>query len=586
MVRKVFLAAVALAALPASPQGFIDRMVRDQQAEWQKERLEALEKEPDARKRVDAAESLSGRNDPESLAALARALGDRDERVRAAAAGGLWRAGKAAAPHRDALLRALDDPDANVVAEAAGALQSQGLKRAELAAANRRVLEAPKASEASRFYAARALVDVESPPKLLRAMLDYLVRNAGGRSGKPTDAGRSNMALAAEAMQDLVKSTGDKGLLAPLADALGSAPLPAHPAILKAIGAYDPLPRGAAGVLVTALDAPDANVRYAALSQLRKVKDEREVALFVPRAAALLRDPDASVRGEALWALGGAGGLAAGEIDGAAAALKDAEASVRKSAARALGEIGDARQAIDAKSRARVAAVAGPALEAARDGDADRDVRDEAKAALVKLAATHGTSAAAAQPANASGEAAGLAVLRSRGVSFEETSFFLALRESDVTLVRAFLDAGMPVKREVTGMGSPLRAMLFGGPACSVRERPTKPATVATIRLLLERGVDPNQADANGNTALMEAASKGCDREVMRMLVKAGANVNAKNAMGITPFEMGLWNAHDGLDEIIAGGFRLPPAKAKDLAAAYKDKPASLAYVKKASGGR
>lgn len=584
MLRAMLLVAAACAALPAAPQGFIDRMVRDQQAEWQKERLEALEKDPDPRKRVEAADSFAGRNDPESLAALARALGDRDAKVRAAAASGLWRGGDKAAPHRAALQKALDDPDPDVVATAAGALASQGVKRAELAPANRRVLESPAASVSSRFYAARALTDEEAPPRLLGPMLAYLERNAG--RGRPNDASSTNMALAQEAMERLVKATGDKGLVAPLLEALDSAPQPARPAILKAIGAFDPLPAGVAGAITRQLDSPDAKVRYAALSQLRRVKDERDVAGFVPRAADLLRDPDSSVRSEALWALGGAGGLAAAEVERVAAALQDKDESVRRSAARALGEIGDARQAVQATAKARVAAVARPALEAALERDGDRDVRGEAKAALAKLDATAGTTAAAAVavPASPQAEAEGLATLRARGVKFEETGFFVALQKVDVPLARAFLDAGMSAKRPLVNMGSPIRAMLFASPACSARERPTRPATVAMVKLLLERGADPNQADEHGNTALQEAASKGCDREVMRLLIKAGADVNAKNKMDINAFEMGLWNAHDGLEELVASGFRLAPARVKVLSDAYKDKPASLALVRKAAG--
>ena len=68
------------------------------------------------------------------------------------------------------------------------------------------------------------------------------------------------------------------------------------------------------------------------------------------------------------------------------------------------------------------------------------------------------------------------------------------------------------------------------------------------------------------------------------MLLKAGAKMNAKNASGLTAFEMGLWSAHDGLEELIAAGYRLPPDKAKMYLEGYKDRPASVAMVKKAVG--
>ncbi|HSS29099.1 MAG TPA: hypothetical protein VLL50_14210, partial [Usitatibacter sp.] len=52
---------------------------------------------------------------------------------------------------------------------------------------------------------------------------------------------------------------------------------------------------------------------------------------------------------------------------------------------------------------------------------------------------------------------------------------------------------------------------------------------------------------------------------------------------GLTAFEQGLVSGHDGLEELIAAGYRLPPEKAKALEQAYAGKPASLALVRKAA---
>lgn len=175
-----------------------------------------------------------------------------------------------------------------------------------------------------------------------------------------------------------------------------------------------------------------------------------------------------------------------------------------------------------------------------------------------------------------------MAVLRARKVTFEKTSFSRALWQGDVELVRAFLDAGMS-PTEPLDLGPPIRVMLFAGQGCAPNQRPTKPETIAMVKLLIERGADVNGSDKNGNTALSEAASKGCDRELIRTLIKAGAKINAVNASGLTPFEMGLYSGHDGLDELIAAGYRLPPEKAKMYAEGYKDRPAAQAMIKKAS---
>ena len=39
---------------------------------------------------------------------------------------------------------------------------------------------------------------------------------------------------------------------------------------------------------------------------------------------------------------------------------------------------------------------------------------------------------------------------------------------------------------------------------------------------------------------------------------------------------------HDGLEELIAAGYRLPPEKAKAYLDGYKDRPAAITMVKKA----
>ena len=179
-----------------------------------------------------------------------------------------------------------------------------------------------------------------------------------------------------------------------------------------------------------------------------------------------------------------------------------------------------------------------------------------------------------------------MAVLRARKVAFEESSFIRALTEVDVELVRAFLDAGMSTTQSIVEMGPPIRVMLFSGRACAPTERPTQAATKAAVKLLLDRGADPNGSDANGNTALMEAAGQGCDRELIRMLIKAGAKVDAKSKSGRSPFEAGLFHGHDGLEEIIAAGYRLPPDRAKMYMQHYAGNPPVQAMIRKASQPR
>lgn len=557
------------------------------QATWKREKLEALATSRDAAERAEAAKYLGGNDDAESVGALATALSDRDARVRLAAARGLWKTGKEAAPARAALVAAIEDADPDVVAQAAGALQAIGTKSAELVGARKRVFNAPGASLDSRFLVARNLAGHELPARLLEPMIDFLERSSQRATGRTASAARQNMELADKALEGLVKATRDRTLITPLQEALARA-TGSRIVILKTLARFDPRPDGWTATLLAQLDSPEARVRSAALGHLRSVKSEAQVAIWAPRVAAMLADPDASVRSDALWALGNAAGLAAGEVEKVAASMADADASVRRSAARALGEMGEHTQAIPAASKARVANAARPMLTAALEKDDDRDVRDEAKNALAKLGraapgAPVALAAVAPASAPAGAESGAMAVLRARKVSFEQSSYFRALSQTDLELVRAFLDAGMSPKASLEGMGSPIRVMLFSGPACAPNQRPTRPATLAIVKLLIERGSDVNLADANGNTALMEAASKGCDRELIRTLIKAGARTTAVNGAGLTPFEMGLWMGHDGLEELIAAGYRLPPDKAKAYMDGYKDRPAAQAMIRKAT---
>ncbi len=190
-----------------------------------------------------------------------------------------------------------------------------------------------------------------------------------------------------------------------------------------------------------------------------------------------------------------------------------------------------------------------------------------------------GFAAPAAEGASKGSEERGLAALRERKLAFDEPSFYRALSEADTEAIRAYLDGGMSVNLVFVDSNrrTPLMIVFFGMEACGTPEKGHE-----IVALLIKRGADVNQKDEKQNTALMFAADK-CDRETLRMLLKAGAKLDAKNWAGLTALQMGIATGNPGLEELIAAGARLDPATAKAYAEAFKKNPKAVALVKKAS---
>lgn len=586
-MKRCLIAALAFAACCVFADTEAERTFR----KWAVERMEILRKDKDPVQRAQAAAYLGSYRDFDVIAALGVALADPDARVRAAAAGSLWSAGKAAEPARASLMKALDDPAPAVVVRAAGALQALGMKEAELVPARKRAFEAAGAPYDARFMAARGLAGSVAPVTLLDAMLEFLARSAPrkGADALAQQSSEKNVEMAANALQDLA-GTGDRSLITPL-EAQARKEAAGTVVLLKTLAVFDPKPAQWVELLVWQLDSRDPKVREAALGHLgdqgKGKESEKDIAFWAPRAAKLaVQDPDSSVRADALRALAMAKGLAAPQVEAAIVATRDPDRFVRVSAVRAIAEMGDPTQPITAAAKADVADRGRPALTALMERDPEADVRAEAKSALDRLAGRSGVVPATVAPGKGgdpSSEARGLALLREREITFDEGSFAQALMKVDLPVIRAFLDAGLSPTKPVASGGPPLVVVMQGGKACAPTVRPTQAETREAVKLLLARGADANAADANGNTALMGAAMMGCDRAVMKLLLAAGAKVNATNVSRLTAFEMGLFYGHDGLEELIAAGYRLPPDKAKGYAQAYAGKPAVLALITKAS---
>jgi HEAT repeat protein len=313
--------------------------------------------DPAARRRAAAA--LARRGTPLRAApALAAALQDRDEGVRAEAARGLEALGPKAAGAQGALVAALRDESALVRGQAARALWASGLS--------------PAAGPGEHW---------------LRGLIES-ARQAGDE--EMPDA-RLVLALAAfgpSATTPLAEALGDPSFrvrwhAAAALMQLGRGGRQAAPALRRAMDDEEWPVRNAAGraledvadkdgvpMLAEALSDPSAETRYHAARALARVGPGSAEA--VPVLTAALRDPDWEVRMESAWALAAVGGAGAASEPALLAALRDPDPQVRASAAWGLAGIGGTR------------AAAVPALRQALS-DEDRGAREAAAGALARI---------------------------------------------------------------------------------------------------------------------------------------------------------------------------------------------------------
>jgi RNA polymerase sigma factor (sigma-70 family) len=133
------------------------------------------------------------------------------------------------------------------------------------------------------------------------------------------------------------------------------------------------------------------------------------------------------------------------------------------------------------------------------------------------------------------------------------TALLTAVERDDGTMLELLLDAGADVD---------------GRCACATGESPVWAATLLDrprlLRILLERGADPNRPSASGTIALHVAAMRG-HRDCARLLLDHGADQAAEDARGLTAADWAHDNGHHALAEMLArqpDGGRVPTAAA------------------------
>ena len=307
-------------------------------------------------------------------------------------------------------------------------------------------------------------------------------------------AERETLEGAVSAVERLAK-TGDRSLIVPMTEATRIARF-SQAALLKALGLFDPKPEGWTPLLVGYLDSRDPKVREAALALLGRQTGEKDVDLGAARGdlarPGQFRAWRSAVEPGARRRTRGGGGRCGGR-DARRQRRRDAPQGRRNASAKwATARKRSPRRQRCAWTSARV-----PSLTALAEPDPDPDVRAEARRRSRSSAATlRSTFTAAAAGRRARHESARRGRRRCVAARAQDHDGIRVLVSgavrTDVSVVGAFLDAGMSSSAPVAGNGPPLVVALQVGNACAPGVRPTKADIKSLVKLLLDAGRDAN----------------------------------------------------------------------------------------------
>ncbi|MBM3778527.1 MAG: hypothetical protein FJW23_09850 [Acidimicrobiia bacterium] len=162
----------------------------------------------------------------------------------------------------------------------------------------------------------------------------------------------------------------------------------------------------------------------------------------------------------------------------------------------------------------------------------------EARVRLVNALLAHGADPNARASRNPPRFGSSAWKVHGGGTAFGATPFFYAAMSGDVETMRLLLAHGADASI-TTGDGT---TALIAGAGLGVEESETRiPESrhFDAVRLLLDLGADVGQVNGQGNTPLHGAAFLGYD-SIVRLLVGRGAELNARNHGGLTPYRIAL----------------------------------------------
>ena len=121
------------------------------------------------------------------------------------------------------------------------------------------------------------------------------------------------------------------------------------------------------------------------------------------------------------------------------------------------------------------------------------------------------------------------------------TAFYRAVKAADLTVMRMLLDKGANAGLAIKNGGTPLMLAAGGGPARAQEEEVVDKAgradPVEVIKMIIDAGADVNAVNDQQNTAVHLAALRGNDK-VVQYLASRGARFDIKNKQGKSPAEV------------------------------------------------
>jgi ankyrin repeat protein len=136
------------------------------------------------------------------------------------------------------------------------------------------------------------------------------------------------------------------------------------------------------------------------------------------------------------------------------------------------------------------------------------------------------------------------------------TAFYRAVKAADLTVMRMLLENGATAGLAIKNGGTPLMLAAGGGPARAQEEEVVDKAggadPVEVMKMILDAGADINAVNDQQNTALHLAALRGSDK-VVQYLVSRGARLDLKNKQDKTPAEVAPKKTAELIAKLMSG---------------------------------